>query len=48
MMRARTIQQWMAASAVALGVALMTAPAAAAVPGTITHQGRLFDAQGSR
>ena len=35
----------MTASLAALGIALIASSAAAAVPSTITHQGRLYDAQ---
>src|SRR5690349_12179788 len=45
-MTIRTIRRVVAASMIALGAATV-APlgASAAVPGTITHQGRLFDAK---
>ena len=44
-MRIHTIRRWITASMMALGAALATGSAAAAVPQTMTHQGRLFDAE---
>jgi hypothetical protein len=45
-MAIRTVGRWAAASAVALWLGMAAAGAEAAVPETITHQGRLFDAKG--
>jgi hypothetical protein len=45
-MNARFISRWLSASLVATSFALVAAQAAA-VPETITHQGRLFSAQGA-
>src|SRR5687768_2052555 len=44
-MKARVVSRWFSASFVAMSIALSAAQAAA-VPETITHQGRLFDAKG--
>src|SRR5687768_2021035 len=43
-MRARLIRRLISASVVAASAALFASIAAAGVPATITHQGRLFDA----
>ncbi|WP_438028887.1 collagen-like protein [Sorangium sp. So ce233] len=46
-MRASTIARYMTASALAAGAIAGAGTAAAAVPSTITHQGRLYDAEGA-
>src|SRR5262249_43210103 len=45
-MRARTIRRWLGAAAIATGVALRASSAAANVPTSVTHQGRLYNAAG--
>jgi hypothetical protein len=42
-MTIRTIRRLVSATVIAVGAAMLTASAAADVPATITHQGRLFD-----
>lgn len=41
------VQRWLTAGIAALGAVVMAPSASAAVPGTITHQGRLYDAKGA-
>ena len=43
-MRTRTVRRWVTASILAASAAFFAAGASAAVPGTITHQGRLYSA----
>ena len=43
-MRIRTVRRLVSASIIALGAAFITSHAAAGVPTTITHQGRLYGA----
>src|SRR5688572_4718224 len=43
-MRVRTILRWASASLMAVVSAALATPAAAKVPSTLTHQGRLYDA----
>src|SRR4051794_11428603 len=42
-MRALTVRRWLSVAAVAAASVMVAAPAMAAVPGTLTHQGRLYD-----
>lgn len=45
-MRARTIRRFLSAAMVMGGLSALASPAAAAVPPTLTNQGRLFDQDG--
>lgn len=44
-MSSRTVRRWVSVSLVALLAAASAAAARAEVPGTLTHQGRLYDAK---